>query len=370
VNAATEPREERTAKWFLDEAGRKALLTLEEEAGLAAKAQEGRRAVAALARMTGLPEEELLAYFRRRAADLPGGSEEDARFREAISALGQEGRRLASLATEGAEAWAALVERNLRLAAHFSGERTGEGLDLEDLLQEGNRGLMAAAERFDPSRGVRFSTYAAHWVRQYQFRATVGARSLRLPHNKHGDLRKLMGTRARLEAELGRPPTEEELARALGEGWTPEKVRFFAELAEPVTSLDAPVGEEKDGIFGDLLPAPGEGPEEAALRAWERERLFRALAQLPERQAQAVALRFGLEDGRERLLKEVGAALGVSAERARQLVEKGLERLRELLGPGGTRGGSANEKEGGDGQEDQGSQKGRARARRKRARRA
>lgn len=370
MNAATEPREERTAKWFLDEAGRKALLTLEEEAGLAAKAQEGRRAVAALARMTGLPEEELLAYFRRRAADLPGGSEEDARFREAISALGREGRRLASLATEGAEAWAALVERNLRLAAHFSGERTGEGLDLEDLLQEGNRGLMAAAERFDPSRGVRFSTYAAHWVRQYQFRAAVGARSLRLPHNKHGDLRKLMGTRARLEAELGRPPTEEELARALGEGWTPERVRFFAELAEPVTSLDAPVGEEKDGIFGDLLPAPGEGPEEAALRAWERERLFRALARLPERQAQAVALRFGLEDGRERLLKEVGAALGVSAERARQLLEKGLERLRELLGPGGTRGGSANEKEGRDGQEDQGSQKGRARARGKRARRA
>ena len=164
MNAATEPREERTAKWFLDEAGRKALLTLEEEAGLAAKAQEGRRAVAALARMTGLPEEELLAYFRRRAADLPGGSEEDARFREAVSALGREGRRLASLATEGAEAWAALVERNLRLAAHFSGERTGEGLDLEDLLQEGNRGLMAAAERFDPSRGVRFSTYRKEGV--------------------------------------------------------------------------------------------------------------------------------------------------------------------------------------------------------------
>jgi RNA polymerase primary sigma factor len=324
--------------WYLDRIGKPSLLTPDEEAALAGRVALGLRALEELAQATGLPTEVLARHFRLKAQDQPGlealrarrfpGERE--RVEEALRVLPKPLRPLVQRALEGAEAWVELVERNLRLAARFAAHRFGRGLEEEDVVQEANLGLAQAASRFDPRQGTRFSTYAAWWIGQAASRGlATSSRAVRLPHNKHDDLTRLHTTRGRLRGELGRDPTEEELAQALG--LSPERLRELLALEEPPLSLDTPVGEEKDGLFGDLLPSARPGPEEVALKRLEEEALERALAKLDGRTRKTLSLRFGLDGGGERTLEEVGRTLGVTRERARQIVAAGLRRLAKAL---------------------------------------
>ncbi len=325
--------------WYLDRIGKPPLLTPDEEAALAGRVALGLRALEELARATGLPAEVLARHFRLKAQDQPDlealrarrfpGERE--RVEEALRALPKPLRPLVQRALEGAGAWVELVERNLRLAARFAAHRFGHGLEDEDVVQEANLGLAQAASRFDPRQGTRFSTYAAWWIRQATSRGlATSSRAVRLPHNKHDALTRLHGARARLRRELSRDPTEEELAQALG--LSPERLRDLLALEDLPLSLDTPAGEEKDGLFGDLLPSAGPGPEEVALKRLEEEALERALAKLDGRTREALGLRFGLDGGGERTLEEVGRALGVSRERARQIVAAGLRHLAQTVG--------------------------------------
>ncbi|WP_448377510.1 sigma-70 family RNA polymerase sigma factor [Fervidobacterium sp.] len=327
---ATEPED--AVNWFLDRASARGRVTPEEEALLGYQVVRARRALEGLAAATGLPEDLILRYLKGRVTGESLPPEVEAPVRQALSGLERRGRRLLEEALEGVRAWARLVEANLLLAAHFAQSLGGEGLSPEDLLQEANLGLMTAAWRFDPARGTRFSTYAYHWIRQALSRASANTgRAIRLPHHKVDALKRIRAARARLEQALGRPPTHEEVARELGEGWTEKLVAELASLDETPLSLDTPVGEEKDGFLGDLLAASTISPEEEALARWERARVAEALARLPKRVAKAVSLRYGLDDGVPRLLDEVGRVLGVSRERARQLVERGLSLLEREL---------------------------------------
>lgn len=325
--------------WYLDQIGKPSLLSPEEEAALAGRVALGLQALEELAQATGLPPEVLARHFRLKAQDRPDleaarsrrfpGERE--RVEDALRALPKPLRPLVQRALEGAEAWVELVERNLRLAARFAAHRFGHGLEDEDVVQEANLGLAQAASRFDPRQGTRFSTYAAWWIRQATSRGlATSSRAVRLPHNKHDALTKLHGTRRHLQGELGRDPTEEELAQALG--LSLERLRELLALEDLPLSLDTPVGEEKDGLFGDLLPSAQPGPEEVALRRLEEEALEKALAKLDGRTREALSLRFGLDGEGERTLEEVGRALGVSRERARQIVAAGLRRLAQTVG--------------------------------------
>ena len=329
--------------WYLDQVGKPSLLTPDEEAALAGRVALGLRALGELAQATGLPAEVLARHFRLKAQDRPDleaaracrfpGERE--RMEDALRTLPKPLRPLVQQALEGAKAWVELVERNLRLAARFAAHHFSHGLEDEDVVQEANLGLAQAASRFDPRQGTRFSTYATWWIRQATSRGlATSSRAVRLPHNKHDALTKLHGTRAHLQGELGRDPTEEELAQALG--LPLERLRELLALEDLPLSLDAPVGEEKDGFFGDLLPSAGPGPEEVALKRLEEETLEKALAKLDGRTREALSLRFGLDGGGERTLEEVGRALGVSRERARQIVAAGLRRLAKALGAGQT----------------------------------
>jgi RNA polymerase primary sigma factor len=325
--------------WYLDRIGKLPLLTPNEEAALAGRVAWGLRALEELAQATELSVEVLARHFRLKAQDRPDlealrarrfpGERE--RVEAALRGLPKPLRPLVGQALEGARAWVELVERNLRLAVRFTAHRFGHGLEDEDVVQEANLGLARAVSRFDPRQGTRFSTYATWWIRQATSRSlATSSRAVRLPHDKHDALTKLYGTRTRLQGELGRDPTEEELAQALG--LPLERLRELLVLEELPLSLDTPVGEEKDGLFGDLLPSARPGPEEAALRRLEEETLEKALAKLDERTRKALNLRFGLDGGGERTLEEVGRALGVSRERARQIVVAGLRCLAQSVG--------------------------------------
>jgi RNA polymerase primary sigma factor len=235
--------------------------------------------------------------------------------------------RLRRVVDEAHRASDLLVRANLRLVISLARRSRGRGLDLPDLIQEGNLGLLKAVERFDPSRGFRFSTYAAWWIRQAITRGLADrSRPVRLPVNAHETLARLRWVEVQLWQELGREPTEHELADRLGLRGT--RLREIRAAAEDVASLDAPVGRDGDGTLGSLV-ADTDAPDPAAVVALDatRRAVLEAVARLDERERDVLALRFGLDGSEPCTLEEIGRRYGVTRERIRQIELRGLRKL-------------------------------------------
>ena len=242
-----------------------------------------------------------------------------------------EERELSRRSREGdEEARARLIESNLRLVISIAKKYRGRGVLFEDLIQEGNAGLIKAVERFDPSLGNRFSTYATWWIRQAVTRAVADhARSVRLPAHVVDAVFRLRRAESELSTELGRDATEEELALRLGT--KPEEVRRLREVSQPIGSVNARIGiaAEEGAEMGDLLPDELAGNDYTRVEIGQWEGTLReAVSSLPEREARILNMRHGLDGSRSRTLREVSEALGISQERARQVEIKALRTIR------------------------------------------
>jgi RNA polymerase primary sigma factor len=286
---------EAPAAIYLRDISRVRLLTAEEEVSLAKQIEQGNLAV-------------------ERMKQLGPGAEERDRL-EGVSHYGNEARRR-------------LTEANLRLVVSVARKYMGRGLPLLDLIQEGNIGLQRAVEKYDYRKGYRFSTYAYWWIRQAVTRAIADqARTIRVPVHMIELIGDVYRVSRDLQQELGREPEPDEIAQEMGT--SPEKVRQIIRAARQPISLETPVGEEEESTLADFIAdRAARAPAEAAAQELLKEHVEDALQQLSERERAVLKMRFGLIDGRDRTLGEIGEELGVSRERVRQIEAEALAKLR------------------------------------------
>ena len=292
-------------RMYLKEIGKVPLLNPDEEIVLAQAMSAGNEAKAKLDEL----EE------RRRNGETPDITpEEEAQLRKVYK--------------KGESSKQKLAEANLRLVVSIAKRYVGRGMLFLDLIQEGNLGLIKAVEKFDYTKGYKFSTYATWWIRQAITRAIADqARTIRIPVHMVETINKVIRVSRQLLQELGHDPSPNEIAAAMG--MPVEKVREILKIAQEPVSLETPIGEEEDSHLGDFIPDEGASePSEAASFTLLKEQLMDVLSTLTPREEKVLKLRFGIEDGRTRTLEEVGKEFNVTRERIRQIEAKALRKLR------------------------------------------
>ncbi|MBW4444048.1 MAG: RNA polymerase sigma factor RpoD [Plectolyngbya sp. WJT66-NPBG17] len=299
---------EDSIRLYLQEIGRIRLLRADEEIELARK-------------IADLLE---LERIRFRLADKLDREPSDADWAEEVKMPLQQFRHRLHL---GRRAKDKMVQSNLRLVVSIAKKYMNRGLSFQDLIQEGSLGLIRAAEKFDHEKGYKFSTYATWWIRQAITRAIADqSRTIRLPVHLYETISRIKKTTKLLSQEMGRKPTEEEIATRME--MTIEKLRFIAKSAQLPISLETPIGKEEDSRLGDFIESDGETPEDQVSKNLLREDLEGVLATLSPREKDVLRLRYGLDDGRMKTLEEIGQIFNVTRERIRQIEAKALRKLR------------------------------------------